>query len=558
MPVNSQLWTNQELVQLMKEYIVLFGRHDVIIEKLSDILLEYFENANAFEMSKVDVIKFITLNLPDEQRLILDAFESLPRNNRSPEQRETARVAQSINARVKRMFVKLKNSLFGQELPIGRVPSAEGGTYTEESVNQMTEAYEMRIGEILESTVTAREELENEKNQLAMELQQLKAQMESQAITRTPSATMDDLTAGMASASIGGGGAYATGDGATIGANGKFQIDRGEGLVNTRWSANLVRTTPQDLYETHPDTVRAVLHILESFKGKIIYDPCCGNGAMTDILQEEGHTTIGTDLFTLPIHTNFLTDELPAFDFLFMNPPFCIKREFIKKAYELGKPFLALVPLACVGTVSMGKILSENGCELNILCGQQKFYHDNRWISVGEMVWIAGNFPHIERFTQSFKSNYIGRSLLDAGDSAGFSQESDGTLYDAYDEVAGENVFVSRNPLVRGITFDPEEEMEIREPVTDEEDSLPDNTVSANDTSCAEIGFGLTCPACFEDITDESGCVLGYHCGHIMCDNCYADWRKAGGRLCPECRSLEIARQRGRPRGRAAAPTSFC
>ena len=304
------------------------------------------------------------------------------------------------------------------------------------------------------------------------------------------------------------------------------------------------------------DTVKAVFHILEPFKGQVIYDPCCGNGAMTDVLNEEGHTTIGTDLFTLPAHTNFLTDELPAFDFLFMNPPFCIKREFIKKAYELGKPFLALVPLACVGTVSMGKILSENGCELNILCGQQKFYHDNRWMCVGEMVWIAGNFPFTQRFTQSFQTNYVGRQLLDAGDSAGFSQESDGTLYDTDNEVHDDNVFVSRNPLVRGITFDPEEEMEIRELVTDEEDSSTDNAVNLNDTSCADIGFGLTCPACFEVITDESGCVLGYHCGHIMCDNCYADWRKAGGRACPECRSLEIAtRGRGRPRRRAAAYT---
>ena len=75
-----------------------------------------------------------------------------------------------------------------------------------------------------------------------------------------------------------------------------------------------------------------------------------------------------------------------------MNPPFCLKRQFIQKAYESGKPFLALVPLACVGTVSMASILALHGCELNILVGNQKFLHNGRWIQIGEMVWIAGIF----------------------------------------------------------------------------------------------------------------------------------------------------------------------
>ena len=82
-----------------------------------------------------------------------------------------------------------------------------------------------------------------------------------------------------------------------------------------------------------------------------------------------------------------------------MNPPFCLKRQFITKAYESGKPFLAFVPLACVGTVSMASILALHGCELNIIVGQPKFLHNGRWINIGEMVWIAGFiFCHIFNF----------------------------------------------------------------------------------------------------------------------------------------------------------------
>ena len=94
-----------------------------------------------------------------------------------------------------------------------------------------------------------------------------------------------------------------------------------------------------------------------------------------------------------------MTDELPEYDLIVMNPPFCLKRQFITKAYESGKPFLAFVPLACVGTVSMASILALHGCELNIIVGQPKFLHNGRWINIGEMVWIAGFiFCHIFNF----------------------------------------------------------------------------------------------------------------------------------------------------------------
>ena len=89
-----------------------------------------------------------------------------------------------------------------------------------------------------------------------------------------------------------------------------------------------------------------------------------------------------------------------------MNPPFCLKRQFIQKAYESGKPFLAFVPLACVATVSMASILSLHGCELNILVGQPKFWHNGRWTAIGNMVWIAGIFfCHI--FLISFFKNFL-------------------------------------------------------------------------------------------------------------------------------------------------------
>ena len=64
----ANIWNNDELAILMKEFISLHGRTEIIVAKLADILLEYFENANSFERSREDIIKFIQLHLAEEDQ----------------------------------------------------------------------------------------------------------------------------------------------------------------------------------------------------------------------------------------------------------------------------------------------------------------------------------------------------------------------------------------------------------------------------------------------------------------------------------------------------------
>ena len=80
----------------------------------------------------------------------------------------------------------------------------------------------------------------------------------------------------------------------------------------------------------------------------------------------------------------------------------------------------------------------------------------------------------------------------------------------------------------------------------DTEDTAAD---AAADAASLELGFGLTCPVCFEILNDEIGCVLAYNCGHPLCNQCYENWRNAKGAVCPVCRGLDVVRRgRGRPR----------
>ena len=222
------------------------------------------------------------------------------------------------------------------------------------------------------------------------------------------------------------------------------------------------KTCKQDLYETSPDSVRAILHLLEPFKGqKTIIDPCCGNDTIVNILQDHGHTAIGYDILKPPDYVNYLTDKQPESNrVVVMHPPCGLRRAFISKAYSDGLPFLAYIPLSSIGSVSMAQILSVNGCETHLVVGLSKHYYNGKCVPAGEMVWIGGNFSHIEQRTQSFQINFIGQQLIEDLPDTPISASSVGTLFDTYPETRTVEPFISLNPMYRPVSFDPEEEID--------------------------------------------------------------------------------------------------
>jgi type I restriction-modification system DNA methylase subunit len=79
---------------------------------------------------------------------------------------------------------------------------------------------------------------------------------------------------------------------------------------------------------------------LEKLKNKNIkiYDPCCGTYAIGNFLRDNGYTNIvETDLYTTPIKTDFLKTKVSTCDLMIANIPFCVKYQFFKRAFLLGK-----------------------------------------------------------------------------------------------------------------------------------------------------------------------------------------------------------------------------
>lgn len=92
-----------------------------------------------------------------------------------------------------------------------------------------------------------------------------------------------------------------------------------------------------DYYATEPKAVEMLLE-METF-APVIWEPACGEGHISKVLQAHGHEVISTDLiyrgFGDPEPLNFLEETLDNFEGdIITNPPYNVALEFIQKALD--------------------------------------------------------------------------------------------------------------------------------------------------------------------------------------------------------------------------------
>ncbi len=155
----------------------------------------------------------------------------------------------------------------------------------------------------------------------------------------------------------------------------------------------------QDLFETQDSAIMLLDPILETLKGKVIYEPCCGNGAIVKYLEKKGFTVIARDLYTTEEKHDYLVEEDPEYDVLITNPPFCIKHEFFEKAMLSGKPFILLLPLQFLIPKCSYNNIKNCAIDMIIMNPSPKFLNENADRQVGECAWFIVNLTEGGRFT---------------------------------------------------------------------------------------------------------------------------------------------------------------
>lgn len=101
---------------------------------------------------------------------------------------------------------------------------------------------------------------------------------------------------------------------------------------------------PQDFYPTPPRATRALLSV-EQFEGDI-WEPACGDGAISKVLEEAGYTVFSSDLIDRGYGTpnrDFLLDYETTADNIITNPPFKHAQEFVEHALSRSRRKVAML-----------------------------------------------------------------------------------------------------------------------------------------------------------------------------------------------------------------------
>lgn len=117
-----------------------------------------------------------------------------------------------------------------------------------------------------------------------------------------------------------------------------------------------------DFYPTPPEGTEALLSV-EAFEGPI-WEPACGDGAISKVLESAGYEVISTDLVDRGYgepRVDFLMEWEPRAPNIVTNPPFKMVAPFMRQALALscGKVAL-LLRLACLEGAERGEIYSQS------------------------------------------------------------------------------------------------------------------------------------------------------------------------------------------------------
>ena len=135
-----------------------------------------------------------------------------------------------------------------------------------------------------------------------------------------------------------------------------------------------------------------------------IWECACGEGYLADGLSKR-FSVWRTDIIS---GYDFLEYDAYWCDIIVTNPPFSLKYKFLKRCYELGKPFALLMPVDVMGAKTAQRLFEEHGIEIMLLDKRINFKMPNKgwegtaWFPTAWFCWKLLpkqiNFGHISSY----------------------------------------------------------------------------------------------------------------------------------------------------------------
>mgnify|MGYP005839469041 CR=1 FL=1 len=123
--------------------------------------------------------------------------------------------------------------------------------------------------------------------------------------------------------------------------------------------------SPDD-FQTPEEAIDILVPYLK--KDWSIWECACGKGNLCKGLNNNGFNVVATDIIQGIdfLEHSFAEDKIFNFDCIITNPPYSLKEDFLKRCYEIGKPFALLLPLTALESEKRQKLFRKYGLQLII------------------------------------------------------------------------------------------------------------------------------------------------------------------------------------------------
>lgn len=137
----------------------------------------------------------------------------------------------------------------------------------------------------------------------------------------------------------------------------------GSQRLNDTLTRGTLEERGDDYYATPSCTTEALLR--EVKLPKLIWEPACGDGAISKLLEAAGHTVISTDLNnrgygTTPVDFLMETRAPEGVKCIVTNPPYKLANEFVDKALELVPVCHMLLRLAYLEGTTRARLIDNH------------------------------------------------------------------------------------------------------------------------------------------------------------------------------------------------------
>ena len=163
---------------------------------------------------------------------------------------------------------------------------------------------------------------------------------------------------------------------------------------------------PNDYYATHPRAVELLLD-QETFS-KDIWEPACGEGHLSKVLEARNHRVLSSDLINRGYGwggVDFLECKEPFDGDIITNPPYKVAKEFVEKALELVTPghkvamFLKLTFLEGQGRRTLFRERPPQRVYVSsarLQCGKNGDFSGTSMVAYAWYVWEKGHYGPCE------------------------------------------------------------------------------------------------------------------------------------------------------------------